>query len=64
MIDRLRRLLMGDAEAPSYPDLDERERLIDHKLAGAFGRSPKSITDEARLRALRIESESMPRRRR
>ena len=63
MIDRLRRLLMGDAEAPSYPDLDERERLIDHKLAGAFGRTPEDIADDARRRALRIEMESMRRKR-
>lgn len=63
MFDRIRRLLMGEPAVPHYPDLDERERLIDHKLARAFGQTPDAIRAEARRRALRIEVESMRRHR-
>ena len=63
MIDRLRKLLMGEPPVmPKHPELDEREAVIDEKLAHAFDRSAAEIRHQARLRALRIEAESMPRR--
>lgn len=54
---------MGEPVKPYYPDLDERERVIDRKLAHASGRSPGDIQAEIRRRALRIEMESMRRTR-
>lgn len=54
---------MGETATPQYPELDERERVLDLKLAHAFGRTPQSISTEARRRALLIEAESVRRSR-
>ena len=62
MFDRIRRLLVGNVQAPEHPELDERERQIDATLARVSGRTHADIEREVRRRALRLEVESMRRK--
>lgn len=52
---------MGSAAPRKDPDLDEREKHIDERLARASGRPLAEIRREARRRALTIEVESVRR---